>query len=360
MIAAFLERRDLTTRLAAYESGDRAFLLAIGGTLLVLVQFAPGPIRVIFGFILAFTIPGLAVLSVAFREQSDTTAHLRGAHRFGLVVMLSISSHIALALGVYALGFTMSRMTVMISLPILIFASALHAILPTLRGNAMVTEDDVIDYEPAGALVPDNDHAAYLASAQQGRRWASRWPSVAGLILASAVGAMAIIVGLKVLPEPEGTTFATLSLSGPWSAIDHATAVDRNGDVAIQVVLTNNSFNTETYSLIASAGDNTWRPRTFTLAGGGHWEGVVAGHVGVNECLTKIQIGVTGVPKDPTKAETDPSKTVSPLIVWAGPQNELPCAGPFSKEQAVIKFKPQDASGTTSTTTSESTQGAQG
>ena len=359
MIADMLERRSVTTRLAAFEHGDRAFLLAAGGAGLVAVQFAPNMIRIVVGFALAFTVPGLALLSMAFREESDQTAHLRGAHRLGLVVMLSCAAHVALALTVYALGLAMSRMTVMVSLSVLIYFAALHAFWPILRGVQMNAHHDIADHSPIGALVPDNDNAAYVRAAENGRQWSSRWPSVVGLVLAVSVGAIVILMALKILPAPPETPFATLSLSGPWAGIDHATSVDKNGDVAIQLTLTNNSLDTETYTIVSSAGDISWRPRNFTLEGGAKWEGIVAGQVGVHQCLTRILIGVNGVPKDATRTATDGSKTVNPLIVWAGPQNVLPCAGPFSKEQDIIKFKRQDAFVST-TSTQPTQQGAQG
>ncbi|RMH69810.1 MAG: DUF1616 domain-containing protein [Actinomyces sp.] len=216
----------------------------------------------------ALFVPGHAVVSALFGQHLE----FGGVRRAALTVVLSFVSYALLALAVFAAGFRMSRVTVVVSVNVLAWVCAAviaHRKIRAQRGEA-VSDPPPPTYrprlDPRQLVVP-----------------------VGAMVLALVVAWGSV----HVLPRRPPEEYSAIAFDGSWALVNRTVAVDPGTDTVVSFRVMNRTRSEQTYQVSARIDEGpSWSSTTLVVPALSTATGTVTGRVPAGACHARLEVAM--------------------------------------------------------------------
>jgi len=264
------------SRRHGYRGGAALPLLACAA-LMTAGLAVDGPLRAAIELPLALLLPGASVLAAARGRRPA-----RPATDVGLAVVLSFAAWILIALTCYVLAQPFTTTAVIAGGDIVVVASALVCLA---RGAPLATLTGSADRRvPAGQLL------------------------LYALAVAAVIGVVAVATRSAPEPAPYTQSYSEIALAGRWADVRSPVAViSRAGPVSVELSVANHTQATKAYRVVPVMREANWSARTFELAPGASWRGLVRGTVPEGGCLHRLLVSVR---------EAGAAKPIGSVTLW--------------------------------------------
>ncbi len=226
----------------------------------------------------ALVVPGHALVSALFGQHLE----FGGVRRLALTVVLSFVAYSLAALAVFAAGFRMSRVTVVVSIELLAWACAgvvAHRKVRAQRGEP-VSDPPPPTYRPR--------------------------LEIRHLVVPLGAMTLALVVAwgsVHVLPRRPPEEYSAIAFDGTWALVNRTVPVDPGTDTVVQFRVFNRTRSEQTYDVDARIDEGPrWSSATLVVPALSSASGTVTGRVPAGACHARLEVAMhvdDGIERDP-------------------------------------------------------------
>jgi hypothetical protein len=272
------------TRRLGYRGGA-ALPLLTGAAAMTAGLALDGPLRAAVELPLALLLPGTSVLAAA---RGDRPA--RPASDVGLALVFSFAAWIVIALVCFVIAQPFTTAAVIVGADLIVVAAAAVCLargtpLTTIAGSGAARM-------PAGQLL------------------------IYALAIVSVIGVVAFATRSSPAPAPHSQQYTEIALAGRWADVRSTVAVIGGArPVSVEISVANHTHAPKTYKVVPVMRGSSWGIRSFELAPGSSWRGLVSGRVPEGGCLHRLLVRVR---------ESGATKAIGSVTLWFQNGRKLP------------------------------------